>query len=221
MSKLDPIKAKIAALQAQIAEKTDKIGFIRAWKEKRAQAAAAGPKPPDPLALSSIYRDGSTGTRFQVLAFYLFVVVALVSAGSLAKKVLVKMRSSKANQEMAHDISHGMAEIKQKKLEQAEMLSLGQFTANIYQGTQEEGRMMSIDLWLRVSDPNVAAEINNRNDVYREKTMDALNELFVGKVNMLQEDGKAQARDRIRDSINSALKSGKVEDVFIQNLVVQ
>jgi flagellar basal body-associated protein FliL len=221
MSKLDALKEKLAGVRAQLAEKTDKIGFLRAWKEKRAQAAAAGPKPPDPHSLGAIYRDGGTGTRLQVIAFWLFVAIAVVSAGSLFKKMAVKLRSSSANEQVKKDISEGLEKIKEKKIEDAEMLALGQFTTNVYVGPPEDTKNMSIDLWLRVSDPGVAAQINNKNEIYREKTLDVLNSLFARKVSLLQDAGKTAAKDQIRESLNAVLKNGKVEEVFIQNLVVE
>ena len=221
MSKLDALKEKLSGLGAKLGEKTDKVGFIRSWKEKRAKAIPAALKAADPHSLAAIYREGGTGTRLQVLAFYLFVVVAVVSAGSLFKKVAGKMRSSPANDQLVTDITHEFSESKRKHDENAQMLALGQFTTNIYVGPPEDAQIMSIDLWIRVSDPKTAATVSDRNEVFREKTMDALNDLFVGKVNLLLEEGKVQAKEKIRSSLNTALKVGKVEEVFIQNLVVQ
>jgi flagellar basal body-associated protein FliL len=221
MSKLDAVKEKLATLRARLGEKTDKIGFLRTWKEKRAKAAAAGPKAADPHSLSAIYRDGSTGTRLQVIAFYLFVLIAVVSAGSLVKKIVVKMRSTAANDEMRKDISQAVTDLTRKKVEEAEMLALGQFTTNIFTGEAAGAKLMNIDLWIRVSDPGTATLVNTRNEVFREKTMDALNDLYVRKVNLLSAEGKTEAREKIRSSLNSALKHGKVEEVFIQNLVVE
>jgi hypothetical protein len=220
MSKLDGLKQKLAGVRAQLAEKTDKIAFLKVWKEKRAQKAAATPKAADPHSLSAIYREGGTYTRLQVIAFYVFVLVAIVSAGSLVKKIAMKLRSSTANEQLQQDISHGLAENQRKKAEEAEMVALGQFTANLYAGSQGE-KTMSIDLWLRVSDPDTAAQVNNRNEVFREKTMDALNDLFVRKVSLLEEAGKIEAKEKIRLSLNSALPKGKVEEVFIQNMVAE
>ncbi|MGZ3651570.1 MAG: flagellar basal body-associated FliL family protein [Bdellovibrionota bacterium] len=221
MSKLDALKEKLDGLRTQLREKTDKIAFIRSWRENRAKKLAAPPKPEDPHSLSAIYREGGTGTRLQVLAFYLFLVVAIVSAGSLIKKMAGKMQNSAAHEKMVTDFSHELAESKRKHEEDAQLLSLGQFTTNIYVGPPEESKMMSIDLWIRVSDPQTAGIVNDRNEVFREKTIDALNSLFQEKVNLLQEEGKKAARERVREALNTALKAGKVEEVFIQNLIVQ
>jgi len=220
MSKIDDIKAKISGLRAQLAEKADKIAPLKAWREKRALAASAGPTPANPLSLGSIYRDGGTGTRLQVLAFYLFLAVALVCAGSLLKKMAGKMRSSAAHEQMVSDISHGLSETKRKKEEEAQMLSLGQFTTNVYMGNVEP-KIMSIDLYVRVSDPQTAAAVNDRNEVFREKTMDVLNALFSEKVDLMQEEGKAVARERVREALNTVSKPGKVEEVFIHNFIAQ
>lgn len=220
MSKLDDIKAKIAGIRVQIAEKADKIAFLKSWREKRAQTAPSAPKPADPLSLGSIYREGGTSTRLQVLAFYLFLAVALVSAGSLLKKMSGKMRSSVAHEQMVTDISHGLSETRRKKEEEAQLIALGQFTTNVYVGDGET-KTMSIDLYVRVSDPQTAAMINDRNEVFREKTMDALNAMFTEKVDLMQEEGKALARERVRAALNTVSKPGKVEEVFIQNFIAQ
>jgi flagellar basal body-associated protein FliL len=220
MSKLDDIKAKIAGLRTQLGEKADKIAFIKSWREKRSVVASAGPKAADPHSLSTIYREGSTGTRFQVLAFYLFLVVAVISAGSLVKKFAGKMRTSAEHEKMVTDISHGLAETKHRHEEEAQLISLGQFTTNVYSENKAE-KMMSIDLYLRVSDPQTATMVNDRNEVFREKTGDALSTLFNEKVEVLTEQGKDITRERIRAALNEIAKPGKVDEVFIQNLIVQ
>ena len=86
MSKLNEIIEKIKGLQTQLSEKVDKITFIKKWREKRTGAA----KKLDPTSLSAIYREGSTGTRIQVLVIYAFLFVALISAGSLVRKIIIK-----------------------------------------------------------------------------------------------------------------------------------
>jgi len=221
MSKLDDLKAKVSGVRATLAEKADKIAFLKKWRESHAATPKAGPKPEDPLSLGVIYRDGGTGTRFQVLAFYLFLVVAVVSAGSLVKKMAGKMRSSAEHDKMVNDISHGLTVTKERKEAEAQMLSLGQFTTNVFVHGADEPKLMNIDLWVRVSDPQTAATINDRNEVFREKTMDVLHALYVEHVSPLEEAGKVSAKERILEALNRVTKPGKVEEVFIQNLVVQ
>lgn len=221
MPNFNALKEKLDAFQAKLLEKTDKIGFIKKWREKSAQAEANAAKYASPYSLNRIYREGSTGTRLQVLAFYLFIAVAIFSGASLLKKLSGKLRSSAANEQLKEEYSSGLAEVQRKALEKAEMISLGQFTASAYVGPPEETRMMRLDLWVKVSDPDAAAAINNTNDLFRDKTVDALNNLFASKVNMLQESGKATARAQIKDALNTGLKKGHVEDVFIENLIVQ
>jgi flagellar basal body-associated protein FliL len=220
MSKLDDIKAKIAGIRAQLGEKADKIAFLKSWREKRTQAAAAGPKSADPHSLGAIYREGGTGTRLQVLAFYLFLIVAVVSAGSLVRKMGGKMRTSAEHEKMVTDISHGLAETKHRHEEEAQLISLGQFTTNVYSENQSE-KMMTIDLYVRVSDPQTGTMVNDRNEAFREKTGDALSSLYNEKVELLTEHGKDVAKERIRATLNQITKPGKVDEVFIQNLIVQ
>ncbi len=89
MSKLNALKEKLSGLQAKLSEKADKIAFFRKWREKKAAASVtAGDKAQasgDPASLGAIYREGSTLTRAQVILFFVFLVISVVSAGSLAK----------------------------------------------------------------------------------------------------------------------------------------
>jgi flagellar basal body-associated protein FliL len=223
MQKLDELKDKLSGLKAKLLEKTDKIGFIRAWREKaqKAEATPLVPKAPAPHSLRAIYRDGGVGTRLQVLAFYIFVFVALVSAGSLLKKVFLKMRSSNENEKLQQDFSHEFSEARRKALEKTDLLSLGQFITNAYVGPPKDAMMMSVDLWIRVNDPEASFMIESKNLIFRDKTMSAFNDLFVNKVNLLTDEGKAKAKEKIKEALNSYLKKGEVEEVFIQNMIVQ
>jgi len=191
---------------------------------KKAEPGEAGDgaptKAPVRHSLGAMYREGNTGTRLQVLAFYVFVLIALVSAGSLFMKVANKMRRSTANEQLKKDYTNEFAEVRRKAIESADMISLGQFTATGYVGAQEE-KMMKMDLWIRVSDPAAATAIDTKNEIFRDKTMDALNNLSVAKVNLLTEAGKTAAREQIRAALNSALKQGEVKEVYIQNLIAQ
>ncbi|HEY8279000.1 MAG TPA: flagellar basal body-associated FliL family protein [Bdellovibrionota bacterium] len=218
MPNLSVLKDKLSALKAKLVEKTNQIGFIRARREKAQETET---KAQDPHSLAAIYREGGVLTRLQVIAFYIFVLVALVSAGSLIKKVAGKIRSSDANEQLKQDYSNEFAEARRKALEKVDLLSLGQFTTNVYVGPPQGTMMMNIDLWVRVNDPDAAAMINNKGAMFHDKTLDALNDLFVGKVNLLSEEGKLKARERIRAALNTLLKKGQVEDVFIHNLVAQ
>ncbi len=222
MSKLNALKEKLAGFKAQVAEKADKIAFIKRWREKRQVA----PKTEPPLALGNpsigtIYREGSTFTRLQVILFVVLSLVAFVSAGSVGVRLAGKLRSSSEHEKVKEDITHEFAEVQRKHLEKAEMLALGQFTTNAYTGPGKQ-QMMNIDLWIRVSDPEAASLVNSRTAVFHDKTMDALNSLYMEKVSLLSEQGKNQAREKIRESLGEALPKGhSVEEVFIQNLVFQ
>jgi flagellar basal body-associated protein FliL len=224
MPNLNAFKDKLSALKTKLMEKTEKIGFLKRWRERSATETTEAPatqRPGHSYSLGSIYREGSTGTRLQVLAFYVFILVALVSTASLLNKVAGKLRSSDANTQLKKDYTNEFTEARRKVLEKADMISLGQFSATAYVGPPKESMIMSVDLWVRVTDPDAAHAIDTMNEVFRDKTMDALNELFAAKVNFLSEEGKIMARDRIKASLNTALKKGAVEEVFIQNLVLQ
>jgi flagellar basal body-associated protein FliL len=220
MPNLNALKEKLTSLKAALVEKTDKIATLRSWREKNAAPDAAA-KGPSPHSLGAIFREGATGTRLQVLAFYLFILVALVSAGSLMKKLADKMRSSDANEQLRKDYSHEFSEAARKAKEKNDILALGQFTANAYTSSKEEAKMMRLDLWIRVSDPETAATINAKNALFRDRTMGALHDLFTEKKSLLGEAGKAEAREKIRETLNASLQKGRIEEVFIQNLVIE
>lgn len=223
MSKLNALKEKLAALRAKVAEKADKIAFFRKWREKRAAAAGGqGQAPSNATSIGSIYREGSTLTRAQVILFFVFLVISVVSAGSLAKKVLVKLKTSGEHEKIKAEYSQGFAEVQRKHLEKAEMIALGQFTANAWVGPPKGEAMMSVDLWIRVSDPKAAAAVNGRTAVFHDKALDALDVLFREKVSLLSEAGKARAREKLKEFLGQSLPEGtSVEEVYIQNLVVQ
>jgi len=223
MSKLNAVREKLAGLRAQLAEKADKIAFIKTWREKRAADTASGQtKPTDAHSIASIYRDGSTFTRLQVILFACLALVALASSTSLIIKMASKLRSSTENEHLKKDYSNELAEVKRKSLEKVEMLSLGQFTTNAYMDESKGTKMMSIDLWIRVSDPEAASMVENRAAVFHDKTMDALNELYMNKISLISAQGKEEARQNIRKALTDALPKGhSVEEVFIQNLVFQ
>jgi flagellar basal body-associated protein FliL len=90
----------------------------------------------------------------------------------------------------------------------------------VYSENQSE-KMMTIDLYVRVSDPQTGTMVNDRNEAFREKTGDALSSLYNEKVELLTEHGKDVAKERIRATLNQITKPGKVDEVFIQNLIVQ
>ena len=226
MSKLNALKEKLAELKAKLSEKADKIAFFRKWREKRTAASSAeGSKAAheaNAASLGVIYREGSTLTRAQVILFFVFLVISVVSAGSLAKKVLVKLKTSGEHEKIKAEYSQGFAEVQRKHLEKAEMIALGQFTANTWVGPPKGAAMMSVDLWIRVSAPEAAAAVNGRTVVFHDKAMDALDSLYREKVSLLTEAGKMRAREKIKGALGQSLPHGtSVEEVYIQNLVVQ
>ncbi len=227
MPNVNEWKAKLVGLKNKLLEKTDKIGLLRAWRANAAPATeenpenSASPKKNNLYSLNSIFREGSTATRLQVLAFYLFILIALVSAGSLFKKMADKMRNSGAGEKLNKEYTHEFSEAMRKAAEKNDMLALGQFTANAYSDSSSEAQMMRLDIWIRVSDQGTASMITSKNEIFRDKTVGALNELYMEKVSLLEYSGKIEAREKIKEALNSALKNGRVEEVFIQNLVVQ
>jgi flagellar basal body-associated protein FliL len=104
--------------------------------------------------------------------------------------------------------------------ENASTLSLGQFVISAYVG-EEKQASMGIDIWVRVSQVEAANYVQSHEIVLRDKTMDALNELYMQKVNLLTEQGKEFGKKKIRDFLNRTIPEGKVEEVFFHNIIVQ
>jgi flagellar basal body-associated protein FliL len=224
MSKLDDLKAKLAALQQTLSEKLDKIPLLKKLlaKSSAPTAAPAAPKSyaPSPTSIGQIYKGGGTLTRLQVFVFYIFVIAMVVSGTLAGKKLFQRFRTSPEHEKMVADVSHGLGDIKRRMEENATVLSLGKFTVNAFVDQHHQTRM-SIDLWLRVSSVDAANFVQSHEEVLHDKTMDALNELFMNQVNLLTEPGKVQARKTLIKFLNAALPKGEVQEIFFYNMVAQ
>lgn len=217
MSKLDELKTKVATVRTQLAEKTDKIPLLKAWKASREEAAKRGP---DPLSVGQIYRTGGVGTRLQVILVFVFAAGAVYFTYRAGHKILSGLRSSHANEELKKEVSHGLEEIQHHAQEEAKVVSLGQFTTNAFAGKTGEG-MVNLDLWLRVSDPTAAAFVEQNSTRLNDVAMEVLNSAYHRQVNFLDEAGKETVKQDILTALNKEIPKGKVEEVFFHNLVVQ
>jgi flagellar basal body-associated protein FliL len=57
--------------------------------------------------------------------------------------------------------------------------------------------------------------------VLRDRTVDALNELYAQKVNLLTDQGKETAKKKIRGFLNEIVPKSAVEEIYFHNLVIQ
>lgn len=215
MSKLNALKDKIAQLKSKLGEKLDKISFVKKWNERHAST-----KLPDPNTLGRIFKEGNTFTRIQVIFVYLLGLTALISTGFVARKVMISFKSSAENEKLKKDYSHGLEELQRKMQARASIISVGTVMAHIYVGGGKT-TVMSLDLWARVNDA-AAADFAQKNElILHDRALEALNTLYNQKVNLMTEEGKDVAREKIRDSMNKAMGRGHVEEVFFYNLVIQ
>jgi flagellar basal body-associated protein FliL len=217
MSKLDELKTKVATVRSQLAEKTDKIPLLKAWKASREEATKRGPNP---LSVGELYRSGGVGTRLQVILIFAFAGAAVFFTYRAGHKIVSGLRSSHANEELKKEVSHGLGEIQHHAQEEAKVVSLGQFTTNAFGGPSGEA-MVNLDLWLRVSDPTAAAFVEQNSARLNDLAMEALNAAYHRRVNFLSDDGKETVKQDILAALNKAMNHGKVEEVFFHNLVVQ
>lgn len=216
MSKLDAIKEKLAGLRGTVLEKADKIAFLKKWREK----SAPSPSSPNTYSLGTIYRQGGTGTRLQVILVFVFAAASLTATGLAAKKMMSRFKSSVEHEKLKKDYAKEFEEFSKRVQSNAAVISVGRLTISAYVG---EGKtaLMNLDLWARMSDPQ-AADFAQKNDlILHDKALDALNELEREKVSLLTEHGKELARERLKEKLNRAMPKGKVEEVFFHNLVAQ
>ncbi len=242
MSKLDGIKQKISGLKTSLAQKVEKIPFLKkvlgpilgassesnggttpnAGASDPLSAGTSGHKKPKKTepGLTTIYREGSTLTRLQVILVYALFLGALVATTVAGKKFFQRLKKSDAHEQLKHDMSHGLEDMKEKVVERANLVSVGKFTVNVFAGGRP-GRMMAVDVWLRMSDPESAGFAQKNESVIYDRITDAFQEIYNQQIDLLDENGKTEAKEKILDSINKALPKGKAEEIFFENLIVQ
>lgn len=218
MSKLQELKEKAKANKEKFAqtlnEKLDKIAFLKKFREPKAQ------KAPSPHSLNRIFKEGGAHTRLQVVLLYVFLIASLGSTAVVLVRVTQRMREAGSQRETGSKISTGLEHFTEKVLMEATTLSLGKLTLNALVEGKREAHL-SVDIWLRVSDPNTAAYVQNHEEIFVDRCNEAFQELYSAKVDLLTADGKEKAKDSLKAAMNKVLKSGKVEEVFFHNLVMQ
>jgi flagellar basal body-associated protein FliL len=220
MSKLAALTEKLGQTRTKITDKLFSLGPLKKWREARAAQASsatgakAGPHP----GLVEIYRQGGTGTRLQVLLVYLFMIAAIGFTGYAGLKMFVRFESE-AHEELKQDYASGFEEINRRVVENANVLSLGEFTAQAF----VRGRtvFVKLDIWIKTSDPQAAEFAQKQDVILHDRVVDALDVLYRAQVDIMTEAGNATAKQRILESLNQAMPKGKVEEIFFHNLLMQ
>lgn len=220
MAKLDALKEKIATLRAGLLAKLDKIAFIKKLREKQAQAAQSSSVAPSSSSLGTIYRDGGVATRLQVILVYMLAIAAIGFTVHAGRKVLKRVSSSKAHEELKKDYSTGLSEMNAKVVENANLISLGKFTSNV-NSADGKVRLIAVDVWVRVSDPHTADFAQKNETILHDKIVEALELVAQENVDPLTVEGKNILKSRMMESLNHAFPKGKAEDILFQNLVVE
>lgn len=216
MAKLDALKDKISKAQTSVSDKLDKIALFKKWKEKRGQKAAA----PASYSLGSIYREGSTGTRLQVIVIYALALAALFFTFQSGRRIFARLGKSVENEKLKADYSHGLEELSQKVVEKASLISMGKFTTNVYQ-PGKSGGFLVVDVWLRVSDPSAAEFAQKNETMVYDAIVSAFSQAYKDEVNPLTDEGNEAMKGRVIESVNKLMQHGKAEEVFFQNMIVQ
>lgn len=217
MSKLAGLKDKVSQLKTQLSEKLDSIALVKRWREGQTTKATQGP---DPLSIGSIYRDGGVGTRLQVLLMFTFALGSVAATAYVGQKMWKRLRTSKAHEELKKDYSHGLEELSNRVKEHASMVSLGKFTVNSV-GPRGEDVMLSLDIWLKVSDAETAAFVQKNDTLVNDRVTDALDAARSKKFDALTPEGKDRIKGVIIEHLTPTLPKGKVEEVYFHNLMVQ
>lgn len=216
MAKLDALKEKISQAQTSVSTKLDKITLFKKWKEKRAQKAAG----PASYSLGTIYREGSTGTRLQVLLVYALAAAAIFFTFQSGRKIFARLGKSVENEKLKADYSHGLEELSQKVMEKATLVSMGKFTTNVYQPGKEKA-LLVVDVWLRVSEP-AAAEFAQKNEaMIYDSIVDAFSQAHKDEIDPLTSEGSEIMKGRVIEAVNKVMQHGKADEAFFQNMIVQ
>jgi flagellar basal body-associated protein FliL len=218
MAKLDALKDKISQAQTSVSDKLDKIALFKKWKEKRAQKKATGPAS---YSLGAIYREGSTGTRLQVIVIYALAIAALFFTFQSGRKIFARLGKSVENEKLKADYAHGLEELSHKVVEKATLVSMGKFTTNVYQ-PGKSGGFLVVDVWLRVSDPTAAEFAQKNETIVYDAIVDAFSQAFKDEINPLTDEGAEVMKGRVAEAVNMVMhQHGKAEEVFFQNMIVQ
>lgn len=221
MAKLDALKEKIAGLKQKLAEKVDKIPFLKKLLTPAPAAVSTPDAPARPSSsLGSIYQKGGVFTRLQVLFFFVLVLAALGASAYVGVRIFKRISHSPAHEQLAADYSHGIGEVKRRMEENASVLSLGKFTVSAF-ASETRKTIMSIDIWIRVDSVEAANFAQSHEIILHDKAMEALEEIYMQKVNLLTEQGKIAGRERIKELLNRSFPKGHVEEVFFYNIVIQ
>ena len=106
------------------------------------------------------------------------------------------------------------AESEQKKVEvvkKENLLPLDSFTVNLAQG-EGPRRYVRLDAVLKMSDDAKAPEFEARKPQIRDTIISILNTKRPD--DLLKKEGKTYLKEEIKDSINSFLVDGRVEDIY-------
>ena len=215
MAKLDLIKEKISASKASAQAKLEKIAFL-GWKKKDPNAPA---KAESPYSLGSLYRSGGFFDRVRLLMALLLLVAGVLSATYAGKKIWGRLQLKSEDEKLKEAYAKGFSEMSQKALEKATLMSLGKFNAKAVVETKT--RMMSVDIWIRMSSPAASDFVRNNEVLVNDQVVESLNEMFRHQVNPLTEEGKYQAKSLLMEALNKKIPEGRIDDIFFQNLVVQ
>lgn len=215
MAKLDALKEKISQTQSAVSEKLDKIALFKKWKESRAQKAA-----PSSHSLKQIYRQGGTRTRLQVLLIYAFALAAVFFTFQAGRKMFARLGKSVENEKLKADYSHGLEELAQRAVEKANLVSVGKFTANAYQPGRSNA-VLAADVWLRVNDPAAAEFVQKNETLIYDGIVNGFSQAHRDQINPLTEEGSEATKGRIIEALNQVMGTGKVVEVFFQNMIVQ
>ncbi|MCO5143658.1 MAG: flagellar basal body-associated FliL family protein [Oligoflexia bacterium] len=213
---MDKIKEKLNQVLGNIREKLSKVAFLQKFLEKKPKE----PKPVNPLSMRAIYSSGGTKTRLQVIFVYLFAFLAVGFTAYATKKFLSKINASATREQIEKDYSSEFAEIKEKAIEKATTINVGQFTVKAKFPDHKEG-FLSFDLWAKIDDPEAAVFFEKNETIVEDIVVEIFNQFYADEISLLNEAGKETGKKRLQEAFNQKLHKGSVVDLFFHNLIAQ
>jgi flagellar basal body-associated protein FliL len=210
MAKLDEIKGKILAFLEKLRANPKLAHFFRP-KEKAPES------PNNPTVL---FREGSLRTRLQLIVVFILLIGFVGGVWFTGKMIFGRMQKNKSLLAESKTYQKEFEDFNQRIRDNASITSVGSFTTNTW-NLKGEGVRVSVDLWIRFSNPDTAAYAEAISVKVSDRIGAALSRMQIGKVSLFSDSGKQNLRDEIKRQVDPLLRQGKVMDVYFHNLVAQ
>lgn len=215
MSKLTEIKQKISEKLTPIREKL----FKKSGGDAEGKPGRANPF----YQLKATYTNGNTEDRvivllivvaliFGVFSFYK-VGMSLVSRKELIDALLTKDRDESFNKMEAY-----LRREAETRKAIGSTVSLNQIKINYTKDSGDTG-FISLSIWVRCDDPKTAKIVEYEYPRFQDAIISSIQN--VREAEITSERGKKAIQKKMLLALNSALHTGKVEEIYFHNMVYE